>query len=157
MAVLRQYPADTAVTIKPHKPTPLGFLVTDIARHIRRLFDRRLSSHGLTQVQWRAILAISNRPGSSQKTIAEVLEIQPITLTRLMDRMAKGGWVERRADPADRRAVRVYLTAKAEPVLSVAAECSAEVIDKACTGLSKQQEEELLALLTIVKENLAGD
>ena len=95
----------------------LGFLVSDIARLLRRGMDRRLQSLGLTQAQWRAIVHLSRSEGMTQATLAESLEIQPITLTRLIDRMEAAGWVERRPDPTDRRARLIYLTDKAKPLL----------------------------------------
>ena len=143
------------MSIKAHKPAPISFLIADISRQIRRRFDVRLSTYGLTQAQWRAILAISSNPGATQRTIAELLEIQPISLTRLMDRMERGGWVKRCPDPEDRRAVKLYLTPQAQPVLSVAAECSAELLEAACRGLDQSQQDQLLALLGTVKKNLS--
>jgi len=144
-----------AMTIKAHKPSPLGFLVTDIARLMRRRFDQRISEYGFTQTQWRAILVLSANPGASQKAIAELLEIQPISLARLMDRMEAGGWVERHPDPNDRRAVKLFLTAKAAPILGIASECSKDVMATATKGMSKSQRQELLSLLVIVKDNLS--
>ena len=79
--------------------------------------DRRLQSLGLTQAQWRAIVHLSRSEGMTQATLAESLEIQPITLTRLIDRMESAGWVERRTHPLDRRAVQLYLTPQSQPIL----------------------------------------
>ncbi len=95
----------------PWTDRTLGFLVSDIARLLRRNMDRRLQSLGLTQAQWRAIVHLSRSEGMTQAMLAESLEIQPITLTRLIDRMESAGWVERRTHPLDRRAVQLYLDA----------------------------------------------
>src|SRR5687767_13222468 len=92
----------------------LGFLVADVARLLRRSMDRRLQALGLTQAQWRAIIHLSRNEGMTQATLAESLEIQPITLTRLIDRMESAGWVERRMHPLDRRAVQLYLTSQSQ-------------------------------------------
>ncbi len=78
----------------------LGVLISDIARLLRRNMDRRLQSLGLTQAQWRAIVHLSRSEGMTQAALAESLEIQPITSTRLIDRMQSAGWVERRNAPA---------------------------------------------------------
>jgi DNA-binding MarR family transcriptional regulator len=96
----------------------LGFLLTETARLIRRNFDRRVQPLGLTQTQWRAIAHLKHNEGIKQATLAEILEVQPITLARLIDRMERDGWVERRPDPNDRRAVQLFLTDKVEPVVA---------------------------------------
>ena len=76
-------------------------------------FEERARRLGLTRAQWALIAALFRREGSSQATLAEHLEITPISLGRLVDRMEKAGWVERRGEPADRRAYRLYLTERA--------------------------------------------
>lgn len=143
--------------LQPHKPSPLGFLLADIARQMRKLFDQRISPYGLTQVQWRAILVLSKFPGATQKTIAEQLEIKPITLALLMDRMERGGWVERCRDPSDRRAVKLFLTEKSSPILSIAAEYFDEINTLACQGMGEEQVAHLIALLEQLKGNLVID
>src|SRR5688572_2340747 len=92
----------------------LGVLIGDVARALRRNFDRRLQSLGLTQAQWRAIVHVKRMEGMSQVALADCLEAQPITVARLIDRMESAGWIERRSDPLDRRAVRLYLTTKSQ-------------------------------------------
>jgi DNA-binding MarR family transcriptional regulator len=102
------------MTAKLPAPNHLGLLVSDIARLLRRNMDRRLQSLGLTQAQWRAIARLARSEGMTQAALAESLEIQPITLTRLVDRMEKAGWVERRTHPLDRRAVQLYLAPRSQ-------------------------------------------
>ena len=113
----------------------LGFLVSDIARLLRRSMDRRLQSLGLTQAQWRAIVHLSRSEGSTQATLAESLEIQPITLTRLIDRMESAGWVERRTHPLDRRAVQLYLTPQSQPILEEMHARAADTLSEATLGV----------------------
>ena len=96
----------------------LGFLVHEVARLMRRSFDRRVQSLGLTQAQWRALVHLSRCEGMNQAALAEILEIQPITLTRLLDKLQQSGWIERRQDQADRRMFRLYLTELAKPLLA---------------------------------------
>src|SRR5437868_12791988 len=96
-----------------------GFLVNDVARLFGRRFDhngqqRRL---GLTRAQCRILGYLARNEGINQAGLADLLEIRPMTLVRQIDRMEEAGWIERHPDPADRRARRLYLTAKARPIL----------------------------------------
>ena len=81
----------------------LGLLIHDSARLMRRRFDARASAHGLSSAQWRLLVRVAKEPGIAQARIAELLEIEPISVSRLVDRMEDSGWIERRPDPADRR------------------------------------------------------
>jgi len=131
-----------------------GALLGDISRLLRRNFNRRLRHFGLTQTQWQAIVYLRKREGIKQAALAEVLEIQPISLARLIDRLEIGGWVERRPDPNDRRAVQLYLTPKAEPILSELRDAAAAVHDDTCADMSEAEFEQLLTLLEKIKTNL---
>ena len=142
--------------IAPWTDRTLGFLVTDIARLLRRSMDRRLQSLGLTQAQWRAIVHLSRSEGMTQAALAESLEIQPITLTRLIDRMEHAGWVERRTHPLDRRAIQLYLTAQSQPILEEMAARASEVLREATHGLSPRVQRQLAATLERIKENLSA-
>src|SRR3546814_7154100 len=95
----------------------IGFLLSDVARLLRRNFTRRAQYLGLSQAQWQALAHLARREGVNQATLAESLEIQPVTLARLVDRLQEKGLVERRPDPADRRAFCLYLTPAAAPLL----------------------------------------
>ena len=88
----------------------VGALLVEVGRLLRRNFNRRAQELGLTQAQWQALAHLSRKQGINQACLADLLEVQPITLARLIDRLAAAGWVERRPDPADRRAQRLYLT-----------------------------------------------
>lgn len=94
--------------------------------------------------------------GCSQAALAERLEIQPITLTRLVDRMQTAGWVERRADARDRRVIRLYLTPQAEPVLAQIRKRAAAMLNDALAGLTPEQREQLVDTLLTMKRNLSG-
>jgi DNA-binding MarR family transcriptional regulator len=132
----------------------LGFLVSDIARLLRRNMDRRLQSLGLTQAQWRAIVHLSRSEGVTQAALAESLEIQPITLTRLIDRMESAGWVERRMHPLDRRAVQLYLTPQSQPILEQMHARAADTLNEATRGVSPREQRQLVATLEHLKHNL---
>jgi MarR family transcriptional regulator for hemolysin len=134
----------------------LGFLVSDIARLLRRGMDRRLQSLGLTQAQWRAIVHLSRSEGMTQATLAESLEIQPITLTRLIDRMETAGWVERRTHPLDRRAVQLYLTAQSQPILEEMHARAADTLNDATRGVAPRAQRQLIATLEQIKHNLVA-
>jgi len=134
----------------------LGFLVADLARLLRRSMDRRLQSLGLTQAQWRAIVHLSRNEGMTQAALAESLEIQPITLTRLIDRMESAGWVERRTHPEDRRAVQLYLTAQSQPILEEMHARAGDVLNEATRGITPRAQRQLIAALVTIKQNLVA-
>ena len=99
----------------------LGFLIADVSRLIRRRFDERARLIGATRAQWRTLVVLSRHEGINQGGLAELLEVEPITLCRMIDRLEEAGLVERRRDPGDRRAWRIYLTDKARPRARTAA------------------------------------
>lgn len=95
----------------------VGFLLSDVARLLRRRFDERARAIGVTRAQWRTLTVLSRNEGANQGALAEMLEVEPITLCRMIDRLAEAGLVERRRDPADRRAWNIYLTDRSRPLL----------------------------------------
>jgi MarR family transcriptional regulator for hemolysin len=132
----------------------LGVLITDVARLLRRSFDRRLQSLGLTQAQWRALVNIARTEGLSQTALAECLEIQPITVGRLIDRMESAGWVERRSHPADRRAVQLYLTPKSQPIIEEIHSRANDMMAECVGGMSTAAQKQLFEQLQRIKQNL---
>jgi DNA-binding MarR family transcriptional regulator len=133
----------------------MGFLVADVGRLMRRAFEARGGHLGLTQAQWRALSRLSRQEGINQTTLADLLEIQPITLTRLLDRMEAHGWIERRPDPSDRRAVRLHLTPRAQPLLAELQEVGNEIVDIALRGIEPAERRALVEALERMKTNLA--
>ena len=93
------------------------FTISDVGRLLRTYADQKARLHGMTRAQWAVLLRLERREGLKQSDLAEDLDIQPITLTRLVDRLCDNGLIERRADPNDRRAKRLYLTPAARPLL----------------------------------------
>jgi DNA-binding MarR family transcriptional regulator len=134
----------------------LGFLVNDISRLMRRAFQQKLEGSDLTLAQARALIYGSRHERERQVDLAELLEIQPITLARLIDQLAEAGLVERRAHPDDRRAYRLYLTAAAAPRLTAVRQVAASVKAHAFAGLDKQQIASLAAALQKMHDNLAA-
>lgn len=135
----------------------LPFLLHDITRLMRRNFHRRAQSLGMTQAQYRALAHLARNEGTNQVALAEVLDIQPITLARIVDRLAECGLVERHPDERDRRAFRLYLTPKAAPVLAAMRAHGLTTIDEAFAGFSEAERERLLDELAAIKANLAQD
>jgi len=134
----------------------LGVLISDVAKMLRRSFDRRLQSLGLTQAQWRAIVNISRTEGLSQTALADCLEIQPITVGRLIDRMESAGWVERRGHPLDRRAVQLYLTAKCQPILEEIHSRANDMMAECVAGMPAAAQKQLFEHLQRIKQNLVA-
>ncbi|MGC9270748.1 MarR family winged helix-turn-helix transcriptional regulator [Acidiphilium sp.] len=93
------------------------YLLHDVARLLRREIDRRARMHDMNRAQWVMMIRLARNPGLSQKDLAEIIEVEPMTVARLTDRLEARGLVERRADPRDRRIWRLHLTARADPLL----------------------------------------
>ena len=133
-----------------------GFLVHDVARLLRREFDRRAGRLGLTRAQWSVIAHLRRRgEGINQAALAELVEIAPITLARLLDRMEAAGWIERRPDPVDRRARRLFLTERARAEFGGMRAMAREVRAKALAGFSAEEVAALMEALERIKANLA--
>ena len=94
----------------------IGYLITDVARLLRTVFDRRVRKLGLTRAQWMAVTRLHRRPGLSQSEVADLLEIEKATACRLLDRLETKKWIERQPDEKDRRIKRIYLTNRANQV-----------------------------------------
>ncbi|RYY24766.1 MAG: MarR family transcriptional regulator [Sphingomonadales bacterium] len=132
----------------------LGFLMSDVSRLMRRRFDERARSSGATGPQWRTLKILQRREGLNQGQLAEELEVEPITACRMIDRLEDAGLVERRRDPADRRAWLIYLTDKARPVLDDLHNVATHMFEGALTGLSPKQRDELVGSLNVIRANL---
>ncbi len=94
-----------------------GFILHDIARLMRKRFDQRARALGLSRSQWQVLVHLSRHEGINQSGLAEILEVENITLGRLIDRMEESGWVERRRDRNDRRARLLYMTERVAPMM----------------------------------------
>jgi MarR family transcriptional regulator, transcriptional regulator for hemolysin len=139
---------------RPDLQRNFGFLLSDISRLFRREFNRRAGDLDLTQAQWRALAHLSRQENVRQAALAEQLEIQPMTLARQLDRLEAAGWVERRPDPDDRRAVRLHLTPAAGPLIDRIAALAGEIRGEAMAGLEAADRERLLDALCAVRANL---
>jgi DNA-binding MarR family transcriptional regulator len=134
----------------------IGFLLADVSRLMRQSFQKRMEGSSLTQAQARALFYVSRHEGVHQVDLAELLEVQPITLARLIDHLQTEGLVERRPDPTDRRAYQIYLTDKAVPYLNTIDEVAMDIRTDILEGLDQQQVDTLLFALRKMRENLSS-
>jgi DNA-binding MarR family transcriptional regulator len=132
----------------------LGYLVLDIARLMSAHFEDRTRSIGVTRAQWSLIAALVRAEGCNQAQLAELMQITPISLGRLVDRMEKAGWIERRAEPQDRRSYRLYLTSKAHAIRPALRALSNETQDEALSDLGPVERERVLAALETIRNTL---
>lgn|SRR5688572_1864286 len=135
--------------------TQIGHLLADNSRLARRAFDERVRADGVTGPQARLLLMLDRNPGEQQGHYADLLDVEPITLCRMVDRLEDGGLVERRPDVNDRRARRLHLTAKSREKLTRLRERLDTMVDEILSGMSTADREEFARLLTIVRTNLA--
>src|ERR1700676_14842 len=131
-----------------------AFSLKDVARMMRTYADHKASQFGITYAQWVVLARLDRFEGLKQSELAEMLDLQPITLTRLLDRLCECGMIERRSDPNDRRANRLYLTPAARPLLEQLGILGDEVMETVLAGVEREAVEKMVAQLAIVKENL---
>ena len=137
-------------------PEHVGFLIGDVSRMLRIVYDRRVEPLGLTRAQWRVLARISRSEGCTQTELAALLEIEKPTLGRLLDRLQEKNWIERRSDDEDARTKRLFLTKRAIPLLEEMYGIADQVLGSAIAGLSKQQAKNLHESLLRVKSNLSA-
>lgn len=142
----------------PNSPPPddLLILLTDVARLVRTLADRRARAHGMTRAQWMILARLRRHDGLTQRALAELLEVEPITVGRLVDRLAARGLIERRADPADRRCWRLHLRPEAAPVLAEIDDARRAFDAAATRGLPPERRAAAMEALLAMKSNLLG-
>ena len=134
---------------------PLGLLISDVSRLMRRRFDERARVIGLTRAQWRTLVVLSRNEGSNQGKLAELLDVEPITLCRMVDRLEEAGHLERRRDPGDRRAWLIFLTDAAHPLLEDIRVIADAVFEDAMEGLDDAARERLYDALSVIRTNLS--
>lgn len=134
----------------------LAFTLNDVARMLKTYADHKAAQLGITRAQWVVLARLDRFEGLKQSELAEMLDLQPITLTRLLDRLCENGLIERRSDPNDRRAKRLFLTAAARPMLERLGDLGEELMSTALAGVGRESVEQMVAQLATVKENLRG-
>lgn len=132
----------------------LGFLVHDVARLLRKRFEQNARGFELTRSQWQVLAYLSRNEGIQQGALAELLEIESITLTRMLDKLQALGLTERRQHPRDRRIWQLYLTPKAGPLIEQMRHVGALTREEALQGISQTDHERLVRTLMVMKSNL---
>jgi MarR family transcriptional regulator for hemolysin len=131
-------------------PSEIG----ETAHALRKAFGRRAASLGVTSAQWKVLLKLTLRPGLRQNELADILDIEPITLSRTIDRLQEAGLVERVADPADRRAWRLHVTAKAQPIVKKLRAIVDEMTAQALSGVDPKDVETTRRVLAHMRKQL---
>ncbi len=134
----------------------VAFNINDVARLLKTYADQRARDFGMTRAQWAVLARVERSEGLKQCELADTLDLQPITLTRLIDRLCDSGLIERRSDPDDRRAKRLYLTPAARPVLDGLTRLGQDIMATVLAGIEPAAVEQLLAHLLTLKTNLRG-
>ena len=137
-----------------HSQPTLGFVLHDVARFLRKRFEQHARGLGLTRSQWQVLAFLAPNEGIHQGGLAEILEIEPITLVRILDKLESRGLIERRQHPTDRRIWLLHLTAEAHPILVRMRALGDMTRSEALAGIPEAEREQLLGMLTIMKKNL---
>jgi len=132
----------------------IGVSLNDVARMLRTFADQKARQFGISRAQWIVLMRLDRSEGLKQSELAEMLDLQPISLTRLLDRLAESGLIERRPDPHDRRANRLYLTSAARPLLKQLASLGEDLMETVLQNVDAASQERLLRDLVIMKDNL---
>lgn len=132
----------------------IGCLIVESARLLRKVFDRRMESLGVTRSQWQVLVHLVHQEGISQSELAERLEIEQPSLVRLLHRLEKSGLIERRTDEHDRRVKRVFLAEGSAALMELLDEQRAALREEFLSGLGERDREKLVKQLWHVKMNL---
>jgi MarR family transcriptional regulator for hemolysin len=138
----------------PSRNREFAFTLNDVARLLRTYADHKAAQFGMTRAQWAVLVRLDRGEGMNQSELAEGLDLQPITLTRLLDKLCDSGLIERRPDPTDRRAKRLFLTPAARPLLERLGELGEETMGNTLAGVDAASVKDMIAKLSVVKENL---
>jgi DNA-binding MarR family transcriptional regulator len=133
----------------------IGSILADTSRLMRRAFDARARAIGVTRPQWQVLVTLKRHEGINQGGLAEQLDVEPITVCRMVDRLQDAGLVERRADAADRRSWRLHLTLRAHDLLDQLRPLAEAMIEEALDGIDNEDRERLNHLLEKVRQNLS--
>jgi MarR family transcriptional regulator, transcriptional regulator for hemolysin len=132
----------------------LAFTINDVARLLRTYADQKAAQYGMSRAKWAVLARLDRFEGLKQTELADMLDLQPISLTRLLDSLCANGLIERRADPEDRRAKRLFLTPAARPLLERLGDLAEELMGTALAGLDQRDSKALLTQLSTIKDNL---
>jgi MarR family transcriptional regulator, transcriptional regulator for hemolysin len=132
-----------------------GFLLKEVTRRYTQLFELRASDFALTLSQCKALIRLEKNEGVSQARLAELAEVDAMTMVRILDRMEADGLLERRPDPADRRARCLYLTSKAKPLLEQIWRLSDAIRAELFTGVAKSDRDVFMSVLERMHDNIS--
>lgn len=135
---------------------PFGFLLHEVARLVRSRIEARAGVHGLSEAQLRLLFCLWKEEGATQARLAQVLEVEPISISRLLDRMEQGGWIERRQDANDRRVRMVFTTDKTKQIRGSVKDVASHVFEEALAGVPNQTREALIDGLQAMARNLSA-
>ncbi len=134
----------------------LGLLINEVSRLLRRRLDRDAQAIGLTSAQWRVLAYLVRYEGSNQASLADHMDMEPITLSRHLDRMEAAGMLERQADPHDRRAHRLYLTDSGRELMAGFRTMATDVMRDSTQGVSDREIDQAVTVLSRMRANLTG-
>ena len=144
--------------MKSNETGNFGFLIHDVARHMRWHFDRESQGTGLTRAQWSVLAHLRRNDGVQQQALARLMDISAMTLARHVDRLEQEGWVRRQDDPDDRRAKRLYLTEEAAPKINQLQRLARKFLAEAMQGISPEEQAIAKSVLERIRSNLTiGD
>lgn len=135
---------------------PLGYLIHEVARLMKRRFEDEASMQEITLPQWRALAHISNQDGMSQKALARAVDTDPMTMSGILDRLEKRGLIERHVDPTDSRAKLARVTEQGIEVVNSARKIGLAMYEAALEGVSAEDRETVVAVLAKMRGNLIG-
>lgn len=133
----------------------LGFLIHDVSRMRRKAFDQLMKPLGITRAQWWVLANLSRQDGMTQVQLADILDVGKASLGTLVERLEAGGWVERRGDPVDRRAKRIYLARNAQQLLVKMRTAERAFNERTMANLTAADRTELVRLLSSLKKSLS--
>ncbi|MEO8453712.1 MAG: MarR family transcriptional regulator [Sphingomicrobium sp.] len=131
----------------------LPFEIGETAHALRKAFDRLATGLGVTRAQWKVLFKLTRTPGLRQVELADMLDLEPITLCRIVDRLEEAGLVERTRDPDDRRAWKLHVTAKAQPLIEKLQSVGSELVEHAFAGIDRKDVELTRQVLGRIREN----
>jgi DNA-binding MarR family transcriptional regulator len=136
--------------------TSLGFLISDTARLLRKRFDQRAREIGLTRAQWQVLAFLKHNEGINQVGLADLMEVEPITLSRHIEKMEEAGWVARRPDPNDKRGKQLFLSERSGAVLDQMRVIARSLFDEALAGLAAEKVEHTIEALQHIRAALCA-
>jgi DNA-binding MarR family transcriptional regulator len=142
--------------LRPSPERTLGLLLSDISRLVRKVFDRRVRDLGLTRAQWLFLYHLARQPGCTQSELAELLQVEKITISRQAERLEKAGWIRRADHAADARAYHLELTPRAGRIIAQLDGRAERLRQEYLGGIPAARRAALMADLALIKANLLG-